>query len=165
MYDYITSTGLDFHRFKNGTHCVLGGVKIPSSFSLVGHSDADVLLHALTDAILSAIGCGDIGLHFPDQNPQFQGKESSYFLKHALHLATEKSYHLIHCSLTLIGETPKISPWRQAIVCSIAQLTNLPEHRIGIAATTTEHMGFLGRQESLRGHWRVENLGGERSNV
>ncbi len=141
--------GVDAHRFGPGDGVWLCGVKIASDLMLIGHSDADAGLHALTDAILGAIGEGDIGDHFPPTDPQWKGAPSHLFLRHAAELVRRKGGRLINVDVTLICERPKIKPHRQAMREKLAELLDLPIDRISVKATTTEGMGYTGREEGL----------------
>ncbi|MCL4677072.1 MAG: bifunctional 2-C-methyl-D-erythritol 4-phosphate cytidylyltransferase/2-C-methyl-D-erythritol 2,4-cyclodiphosphate synthase [Alphaproteobacteria bacterium] len=148
-----TGTGYDVHAFaetEDSPQSIrLCGVDIPFGRRLAGHSDADVGLHALTDAILGAIGGGDIGTHFPPSNPAFKGMDSAAFLKHASDLLKQKGGYLINADITMICEAPKIGPHRDAIVARIAEILAVPPDRINIKATTTEGLGFTGRREGI----------------
>lgn len=146
---YRTGMGFDVHRLVAGGELWLGGVHIPHVMGLLGHSDADVALHALTDAVLGAIGDGDIGTHFPPSDPQWRGAPSSRFLEHAAALAASQGARIEHVDLTIICEAPKIGPHRDAIRTRIAELLRLPERRISVKATTTERLGFTGRGEGI----------------
>jgi len=141
--------GFDAHRFGPGDGVWLCGVKIPHGQTLIGHSDADAGLHALTDAILGAIGEGDIGDHFPPTDPQWRGAASSVFLAHAAALVAAKGGRVVNLDLTLICERPKIKPHREAMRESLAALLSLPLSSVSVKATTTEAMGFTGREEGL----------------
>lgn len=143
----VTGSGYDVHRFGAGDHVWLCGVRVPSAHGLIGHSDADVGLHALTDAILGALGDGDIGTHFPPSDPKWKGASSDRFLRHAAALATAAGARIVHCDLTLICEQPRIGPWRDAMLARLAEL--LAPHRplLSVKATTTEGLGFVGRGE------------------
>ncbi|MEQ8698437.1 MAG: 2-C-methyl-D-erythritol 2,4-cyclodiphosphate synthase, partial [Bauldia litoralis] len=141
--------GFDVHAFAEGDHVWLCGVRIPHDRSLRGHSDADVALHALTDAILGAAADGDIGMHFSDKDPQWKGASSDRFLAHALDRLRDKGGRLVHFDITIICETPKVGPHRQAMLANLARLTGLPPGTIGLKATTTEKLGFLGRGEGI----------------
>jgi 2-C-methyl-D-erythritol 4-phosphate cytidylyltransferase/2-C-methyl-D-erythritol 2,4-cyclodiphosphate synthase len=141
--------GVDSHRFGEGDHVWLCGVKIPHTHCLIGHSDADAGLHALTDAILGAIGEGDIGDHFPPTDPKWKGAASDVFLIHALDLVKAKGGQLINVDVTLICESPKVKPHRLAMRERLAELTGLPLDRVSVKATTMEEMGFTGRREGL----------------
>jgi 2-C-methyl-D-erythritol 4-phosphate cytidylyltransferase/2-C-methyl-D-erythritol 2,4-cyclodiphosphate synthase len=141
--------GIDAHRFGAGEELWLCGIKIDHELGLIGHSDADAGLHALTDAILGAIGEGDIGDHFPPTDPQWRGVASEVFLRHAANLVQAKGGVIINIDLTLICERPKIKPHRQAMRERVADILGLPVDRVSIKATTTEKMGFTGREEGL----------------
>ncbi|MDE2353116.1 MAG: 2-C-methyl-D-erythritol 2,4-cyclodiphosphate synthase, partial [Alphaproteobacteria bacterium] len=147
--DYRTGTGLDAHRFKDGDHVWLCGVKVPHDHGLEGHSDADAGLHALTDAILGAIGAGDIGQHFPPTDERWRGASSDKFLAHAASLVADAGGAIVHCDVTLICERPKIGPHREAMRARIAEILGLDIGRVSVKATTTEGMGFTGRREGL----------------
>jgi len=144
-----TALGFDVHGFTEGDGLWIGGVRIPHSRALAGHSDADVGLHALTDALLGTIGDGDIGTHFPPSDPQWRGASSDRFLIHARNLITARGGRIDHVDLTIICEEPKIGPHRGAIRARIAELLGLPEVKISIKATTTEGLGFTGRREGV----------------
>ncbi len=149
-----TGMGFDVHQFgpnSDGStdHVMLCGLRIPHETGLVGHSDADAGLHAMTDAILGAIGAGDIGKHFPPSDPRWRGAPSHLFLVHARDLVLEKGGVLDHVDLTLICERPKIGPHRDAMVAHVANLLGLAHDQVSIKATTTEKLGFTGRQEGL----------------
>ncbi len=141
--------GIDAHQFGVGEELWLCGIKIDHEMGLIGHSDADAGLHALTDAILGAIGEGDIGDHFPPIDPQWRGVASEVFLRHAANLVQAKGGVIINIDLTLICERPKIKPHRQAMRERVAEILSLPVERVSIKATTTERMGFTGREEGL----------------
>lgn len=141
--------GVDAHRWGPGEAVWLCGVKIEHDQTLIGHSDADAGLHALTDAILGAIGEGDIGEHFPPSDPQWKGAASDRFLLHAVEILTNKGGRIINADVTLVCERPKIRPHRDAMRERLAQLLGVPLDRVSVKATTTEGMGFTGRQEGL----------------
>jgi 2-C-methyl-D-erythritol 4-phosphate cytidylyltransferase/2-C-methyl-D-erythritol 2,4-cyclodiphosphate synthase len=141
--------GFDAHRFGEGDGVWLCGVRIPHSRSLIGHSDADAGLHALTDALLGAIGEGDIGDHFPPSDPKWRGAASSLFLEHAAGLVSARGGQMINVDVTLICERPKIKPHREAMRARLAEILGLPLDRVSVKATTTEAMGFTGREEGL----------------
>lgn len=147
--DMRTGFGFDVHRFGPGDHVWLCGVKVPHRFGLVGHSDADVGLHAVTDAILGAVGAGDIGMHFPPSDPQWKGAPSDRFLAHAVALVRKKNGVVAHVDVTVICETPKVGPWREAMQSRIADIIGLDRDRVSIKATTTEGLGFTGRAEGI----------------
>ena len=142
--------GFDVHAFGPGDHVWLGGVRIPHERGLRGHSDADVALHALTDALLGAIAAGDIGDHFPPSDPQWKGAPSSLFLEHARDLVTGAGGRIVHADVTIICEAPRIGPHRDAMRQRIAALLRLPATRVSVKATTTERLGFTGRGEGHR---------------
>jgi 2-C-methyl-D-erythritol 4-phosphate cytidylyltransferase/2-C-methyl-D-erythritol 2,4-cyclodiphosphate synthase len=144
-----TGIGIDAHRFGPGDAVWLGGVKIAHDRGLVGHSDADVGLHALTDALLGAVAQGDIGQHFPPSDPQWKGASSDRFLRHAAQVVAGKGGRILNVDLTLICELPKIGPHRDAMRTRIAELLGLDVGRVSVKATTTEGMGFTGRGEGL----------------
>ncbi|KPQ38475.1 MAG: 2-C-methyl-D-erythritol 2,4-cyclodiphosphate synthase [Porphyrobacter sp. HL-46] len=141
--------GFDVHRLEAGEELWLCGVRIPHDMGLAGHSDADVALHAITDAVLGAIGEGDIGTHFPPSDPQWRGARSARFLEHAVGLARNAGYTIANVDLTLICEAPKIGPHRPAMRTEVARLTGLDESAVSIKATTTEKLGFTGRGEGI----------------
>ena len=141
--------GFDAHRWGPGASVWLCGVEIPHDQTLIGHSDADAGLHALTDAILGAIGEGDIGDHFPPTDPQWRGAPSDVFLKHAAGLVTARGGRIVHLDITLICERPKVKPHRQAMRERLAEILDLPLDAVSVKATTTEAMGFTGRGEGL----------------
>ncbi|MEP9347402.1 bifunctional 2-C-methyl-D-erythritol 4-phosphate cytidylyltransferase/2-C-methyl-D-erythritol 2,4-cyclodiphosphate synthase [Xanthobacter sp. KR7-225] len=149
LADVRTGTGFDVHAFGPGDHVMLGGVAIPHPFGLAGHSDADVGLHALTDAVLGAICDGDIGAHFPPSDPAWKGAASDQFLAHAVQKVTALGGRIAHLDLTLICEAPKVGPHRGAIRAAIARITGVEEARISVKATTTEQLGFTGRREGV----------------
>ncbi|WP_066718006.1 bifunctional 2-C-methyl-D-erythritol 4-phosphate cytidylyltransferase/2-C-methyl-D-erythritol 2,4-cyclodiphosphate synthase [Sphingomonas pituitosa] len=144
-----TATGYDVHRFAEGEALWLGGVRIPHSKGLSGHSDADVALHAITDALLGTIGAGDIGMHFPPSDPQWRGAASARFLEHAASLVAAEGGILDFIDVTLICEAPKIGPHREAIRASIAAILGLDPGQVSVKATTTERLGFTGRGEGM----------------
>ena len=144
-----TGFGVDAHRWGPGDGVWLCGVRIAHDRSLIGHSDADAGLHALTDAILGAIGEGDIGQHFPPSDPQWRGAASAAFLAHAAALVAAKGGRIVNVDVTLICERPKVGPHRAAMRARLAEILGLPEGRVSVKATTTEGMGFTGREEGL----------------
>jgi 2-C-methyl-D-erythritol 4-phosphate cytidylyltransferase/2-C-methyl-D-erythritol 2,4-cyclodiphosphate synthase len=141
--------GYDVHRLEVGEELWLCGVQIPHDKGLSGHSDADVALHAITDAVLGAIGAGDIGTHFPPSDPQWRGARSARFLEHAAGLARKAGYEIGNVDLTLICEAPKIGPHRPAMRAAVAQILGTAESAVSIKATTTEKLGFTGRGEGI----------------
>jgi 2-C-methyl-D-erythritol 4-phosphate cytidylyltransferase/2-C-methyl-D-erythritol 2,4-cyclodiphosphate synthase len=149
LADIRTGLGFDVHRFAAGDRVMLCGVPVPHSHRLEGHSDADVALHALTDAILGAIGAGDIGSHFPPSEPRWRGADSAVFLRHAASLVQARGGVIGHVDVTLICERPKVGPHRTAMVARLAGLLGLAEDRVSVKATTTERLGFTGREEGI----------------
>ncbi|PWC55616.1 bifunctional 2-C-methyl-D-erythritol 4-phosphate cytidylyltransferase/2-C-methyl-D-erythritol 2,4-cyclodiphosphate synthase [Azospirillum sp. TSO22-1] len=149
LWDVRTGTGFDVHRFTEGDAVVLCGVRVPHTHRLEGHSDADVGLHALTDAILGAIGDGDIGSHFPPSDPRWRGSDSGRFLQHAAELVHERGGVIAHADVTLICERPKVGPHRAAMVARVAELLGIATERVSVKATTTERLGFTGRGEGI----------------
>jgi len=141
--------GFDVHAFGDGDGVMLCGFNVPHTHGMVGHSDADVALHAATDAILGAIGAGDIGQHFPPSDPKWRGAASHQFLRHAYDLLTARGGSLVHLDFTIICERPKVGPHRAAMVASVAKILGVAEDRISVKATTTEGLGFTGRQEGI----------------
>lgn len=142
-------SGIDVHAFGPGDSIMLGGVRIAHSRGISAHSDGDVLLHALVDALLGAAGLGDIGQHYPDSDPRWKGADSARFVTATLQLLEQAGQRVINADLTLLAEAPKIGPWREAIRNNVARLLGLPPARVNIKATTTEHLGFVGRSEGL----------------
>jgi 2-C-methyl-D-erythritol 4-phosphate cytidylyltransferase/2-C-methyl-D-erythritol 2,4-cyclodiphosphate synthase len=143
------ASGFDVHRFGPGDHVWLCGVQIPHSHGLIGHSDADAGLHALTDALLGTISAGDIGDHFPPSDPQWKGAASDRFLAHAATLVRAAGGIIDHVDVTLICERPKIGPHRAAMRARIAEVLGIAVDRVSVKATTTEMLGFTGRSEGL----------------
>jgi 2-C-methyl-D-erythritol 2,4-cyclodiphosphate synthase len=142
-------SGIDVHAFGPGDALVLGGVRIPHSRGVVAHSDGDVLLHALVDALLGAAALGDIGEHFPDSDPRWRGADSRQFVTAALEMLARRSWRVVNVDLTLLAQAPRLSPWRDQIRHSVATLLGVPLADVNVKATTTEHLGFLGRNEGL----------------
>ncbi len=141
--------GFDVHRLGDGDGLILCGLHVPHDQSLIGHSDADVGLHALTDALLGAIGAGDIGQHFPPSDPQWRGADSGLFVRHAVALIGERAGKITNVDVTLLCERPKIAPVRAAMRGRVATLLEIPDDRVNVKATTTEGLGFLGRGEGI----------------
>jgi 2-C-methyl-D-erythritol 4-phosphate cytidylyltransferase / 2-C-methyl-D-erythritol 2,4-cyclodiphosphate synthase len=142
-------TGFDVHAFGPGDHVWLCGVKVPHTQALVGHSDADVALHALTDAILGAIGAKDIGAHFPPSDPRWRGASSDKFLAHAVSLLAARGGVVVHADVTIICEWPKVGPHRDAMIGRLAAILGTDPSRCSVKATTTEGLGFTGRGEGI----------------
>ncbi|MEM6781882.1 MAG: 2-C-methyl-D-erythritol 2,4-cyclodiphosphate synthase, partial [Pseudomonadota bacterium] len=150
-FETRTGYGFDVHAFDNDAadHVRLCGIDIPHSQKLKGHSDADVVLHAITDALLGAIGQGDIGQHFPPSDDQWKGKDSAYFLEQAIEMLERQSAAIINIDVTIICEAPKIVPHREAMIERLHGITKVEQSRINIKATTTEQLGFTGRKEGI----------------
>ncbi len=147
--DIRCGNGYDVHRFGDGDHVWLCGVQIPHGRGLQGHSDADVGMHAVTDAIYGALGMGDIGQHFPPSDPQWKGAQSHIFLTHAVGLARDHGYQISNVDCTLVCEYPKIGPHQPAMKAALAAIMDLPADRISVKATTSERLGFTGREEGI----------------
>jgi 2-C-methyl-D-erythritol 2,4-cyclodiphosphate synthase len=141
--------GFDVHKFSTGRLCIIGGVTIDHSFGLEGHSDADVLLHAISDAILGAAGLGDIGHHFPDNNPKFKDMNSRDILRIIVGLVRDEGYIINNIDATIICEAPKISPYTKEIIKNIAEDCLCDITQVNVKATTTEGLGFTGRSEGI----------------
>ena len=142
-------SGLDVHSFGPGEFVMLGGVRIPHSRGVIAHSDGDVVLHALCDALLGAAGLGDIGQHFPDSDPQWRGADSRRFVNHIIGLLRERGLTVANADLTVLAQSPRIGAHREAMRSSIAELLGIETSRVNIKATTTEGLGFLGRAEGI----------------
>ncbi len=149
MQDVRTGTGYDVHRLAKGEELWLCGLHIEHEYGLAGHSDADVALHALTDAILGAAALGDIGDHFPPSDAQWKGASSDRFLAHAAKLAADKGFRIAHLDVTIICEAPKIGPHKKAMQTRVAEIAAIEADRVSIKATTTEKLGFTGRGEGI----------------
>ncbi|MGE0038966.1 MAG: bifunctional 2-C-methyl-D-erythritol 4-phosphate cytidylyltransferase/2-C-methyl-D-erythritol 2,4-cyclodiphosphate synthase [Xanthobacteraceae bacterium] len=147
--DVRTGFGFDVHQFGDGDHVMLGGVRVPFHRGLAGHSDADVLLHALVDALLGAISDGDIGVHFPPSDPQWRGASSDRFLTFAVERVRARGGRISHLDITIVCEAPRVGPYRDAIRARVAEIAGLPVARVAIKATTSEKMGFTGRGEGM----------------
>jgi len=149
LSDVRTGFGFDVHQFGDGDHVMLGGVRIAHSRGLSGHSDADIVLHALVDAILGALADGDIGVHFPPSDPQWRGASSDRFLAFAIDRLRGRGGRIAHLDVTVVCEAPRIGPHRDAIRARIAEIAGVPIERVGVKATTSEKMGFTGRGEGM----------------
>lgn len=147
--DVRTGNGYDVHKLVPGDGVILCGVKIPHDKKLSGHSDADAALHALTDALLATQGAGDIGTHFPPSDPQWKNAASEIFIRHAVKLIREKNGSIANVDITLIAESPRIEPYRAAMVHSLRNMLAIREERISVKATTNETLGFIGRKEGI----------------
>lgn len=144
--------GYDVHRFTDGDFVTLGGVRIPHRFGLLAHSDGDVLLHALSDALLGAAALGDIGRHFPDTDPQFKGADSRALLRHVVGLVAGKGWQVGNVDATIIAQAPKMAPHIQAMRALIAEDLAVDIEQVNVKATTTEKLGFTGREEGIAVH-------------
>jgi 2-C-methyl-D-erythritol 2,4-cyclodiphosphate synthase len=141
--------GIDVHPFDDSRPLILGGVRISDRGGLAGHSDADVVLHALTDALLGAAGAGDIGLYFPTTDPQWKDADSARFVAEAKHILTEMDAEISNVDITIIAQKPRLAPFRDAISYKIAAMLDLPAGHVNVKATSTDHLGFVGREEGI----------------
>lgn len=146
---YRVGQGVDVHRFRAGRPLKLCGVELEGEIGLEGHSDADVALHAVTDAILGAISAGDIGEHFPPTSPRWKDADSTAFVRHALELAAGEGYEVVNCDLTVVGERPRLAPHRGRLRAALAEALGVPVKNVSVKATTGEGMGWIGRGEGL----------------
>ncbi|RUO41177.1 2-C-methyl-D-erythritol 2,4-cyclodiphosphate synthase [Pseudidiomarina aestuarii] len=144
--------GYDVHKFGGTKPLLLGGVEVPHHQGLIAHSDGDVVLHAVTDALLGAVALGDIGRHFPDTDPQYAGADSAKLLSHAYALVQEQGYRLGNVDVTIVAQTPKMAPHIAAMCSRIATLLNAQTQQVNVKATTTEKLGFVGREEGIACH-------------
>ncbi len=149
MREIRIGQGIDVHCFEDGRRCILGGIEIPSAKGLKGHSDADVVVHALMDAILGALGREDIGTYFPDSDAQYKDADSCNLLSEVWTLACGEGWEIINADITLLAEFPKIKPFVKAIRTKLSGLLDTTPDRITIKATTSERMGFVGREEGV----------------
>jgi len=149
LSDVRTGNGFDVHAFADGDHVTLAGIRIPHSRGVTGHSDADVALHALVDAILGALAEGDIGAHFPPSDPQWKGASSDRFLSFACERVRARNGMIAHLDVTIVCEAPRISPHRDAMRARIAAIADIPVERVAVKATTSEKLGFAGRGEGI----------------
>ena len=147
--DVRLGNGYDVHAFETGDHVILCGVRIPHHAKLKGHSDADVGMHDVTDAIYGALAQGDIGRHFPPSDPKWKGAASDIFLRHAGELARDMGYQISNIDCTLICERPKIGPHADAMQNTLAEILNIDVSRVSVKATTSEQLGFTGREEGI----------------
>jgi 2-C-methyl-D-erythritol 2,4-cyclodiphosphate synthase len=152
---YRIGTGVDFHQLTTGRELWIGGVQIPHHKGALGHSDADVLLHAICDAMLGALALGDIGFHFPDTDPSFKNIDSKILLKKTAELIWEKGYKVINIDSTLCLESPKIKSYVPIMQQTIADIVHVTIADVSVKATTTEQMGFIGREEGLKAYATV----------
>ncbi|MFZ7943155.1 MULTISPECIES: 2-C-methyl-D-erythritol 2,4-cyclodiphosphate synthase [Bacillaceae] len=141
--------GFDVHQLTEGRPLIIGGITIPYEKGLLGHSDADVLLHTVTDACLGAIGEGDIGRHFPDTDPNFKDADSAKLMEHVWQLVKDKGYELVNADCTIIAQKPKMAPYIEQMRVRIAELLEAEPEQINVKATTTEKLGFTGRGEGI----------------
>jgi 2-C-methyl-D-erythritol 2,4-cyclodiphosphate synthase len=146
---YRIGSGIDYHQLVEGRDLWIGGIKIPHTKGALGHSDADVLLHAICDALLGSLGLGDIGLHFPDTDDSFKGIDSKILLEKTYNLIKAKDYSVVNIDSTLCLQSPKIKPYVQQMQQVIASIVHVQAEDVSIKATTTEKMGFVGREEGL----------------
>ncbi|WP_314950408.1 2-C-methyl-D-erythritol 2,4-cyclodiphosphate synthase [Lancefieldella parvula] len=150
--------GYDVHRLAEGRDLILGGIKIEHTKGLLGHSDADVLAHALMDALLGALRAGDIGQLFPDTDPAYEGADSMVLLSHVMQLIRDKGFELVDCDCTVAAQVPKLLPYREAMRNRMAEVMGVTPDKVGVKATTTEGLGFVGQQEGIAA-WAVVLLG------
>ena len=141
--------GIDVHAFGPGDHVMLGGVRIPHGAGLVAHSDGDVVLHALADALLGAIAAGDIGQHFPDTDPAWRGADSRELLRRVAHEVARQGYRVVNCDVTVLAQAPKLAPHREAMRQNIAMDLGIEMGCVSVKASTTERLGFVGRAEGI----------------
>ena len=152
---YRIGSGVDFHRLAEGRELWIGGVKIPHHKGALGHSDADVLLHAICDALLGAVCLGDIGTHFPDTDPAYKNIDSKILLQRTIELIKKQGYSIVNIDSTICLQAPKIRPYAEQMQKTIANIAEITEKDISIKATTTEQMGFVGREEGLMAYATV----------
>ena len=150
--------GYDVHRLVEGRDLILGGIKIEHTKGLLGHSDADVLAHALMDALLGAMRAGDIGQLFPDTDPAYEGADSMVLLSHVMQLVRDKGFELLDCDCTVAAQAPKLFPYRETMRNRMAEAMGVTSDKVGVKATTTEGLGFVGQQEGIAA-WAVVLLG------
>lgn len=149
IIDLRTGIGFDVHAFEEGRKLILGGIEIPHNKGLAGHSDADALLHAVTDALLGSIALGDIGTYFPDDDPRYKNADSSVFLKKASELIRNRGFYVNNIDVVVLLQQPKIAPYTQKMREKISKVLDIGSDRISIKATTTEKLGFVGREEGI----------------
>jgi 2-C-methyl-D-erythritol 2,4-cyclodiphosphate synthase len=146
---YRVGHGFDVHRFQRGRKLVLGGVEIPHRFGLAGHSDADVLLHALMNALLGAMGKGDIGTHFPDTDPRYKGISSEVLMKRVLRLLNQGKFRIINADITVLAQKPRLAPYFGLIRRRVSRLLRIPEGTLNVKAATTEQLGWIGKGRGM----------------
>lgn len=144
--------GYDVHKLVEGRDLILGGVKIPHRLGLLGHSDADVLLHAISDALLGALALGDIGKHFPDTDPAYKGADSMVLLAEVMKLVEREGYRLVNLDATILAQAPKLRPYIDEMRANIAKTLGADISQVSVKATTEEHLGFTGREEGISAH-------------
>jgi 2-C-methyl-D-erythritol 2,4-cyclodiphosphate synthase len=149
MTDIRVGYGYDVHQFAEGRRLILGGIEIPWHMGLLGHSDADVLLHAINDALLGALALGDIGTHFPDTDPVWKGADSTKLLEFSFGMIKERGYRVQNLDATVVAENPKLKPYIHQMQQRIGKLLDIETDRVSIKATTSERMGFIGRNEGI----------------
>lgn len=147
--EYRVGHGFDAHRLVRGRKLILGGIEINHNKGLLGHSDADVVLHALVNALLGALGAGDIGSHFPDSDPRYKGVSSLLFLKEVMQIVRKRRFNLTNADITIIAQEPKLSPHYDAMKSTIAKHARIAESSINIKAATTEKLGWIGRGQGM----------------
>jgi 2-C-methyl-D-erythritol 2,4-cyclodiphosphate synthase len=147
--DYRIGHGFDAHRFRRGRKFILGGVEIPHASGLIGHSDADVLLHALINALLGAMGKGDIGSHFPDTDPRYKGISSQILLKRVLKIMEREKCRIVNGDITLLAQKPRLAPFFETIRAKLARLLKVNEEQLNLKAGTTEKLGWIGRGQGM----------------
>lgn len=144
--------GYDVHKLTEGRKLILGGIEVPHTLGLLGHSDADVLTHAIMDSILGAAALGDIGQHFPDNDDRYLGADSTELLRHVMALIREKGYRIGNLDATIIAQKPKLMPYLPMMRKKLAEVMEIREDQLNLKATTEEHLGFTGRQEGISAH-------------
>lgn len=159
MQDIRIGTGFDVHRLVEGRRCIVCGVDIPHTHGLLGHSDADVAIHALCDAILGALALRDIGYHFPDTDPAWKGADSRRLLRAVVAMAADKGYRVGNADITVIAQAPKMLPYIEQMQANVAADLGIDNGRVSVKATTTEHLGFTGRAEGIAAQAAVLMIG------
>lgn len=159
MQDIRIGTGFDVHRLVEGRRCIVCGVDIPHTHGLLGHSDADVALHALCDAILGALALRDIGYHFPDTDPEWKGADSRRLLRAVVAMAADRGYRVGNADITIIAQAPKMLPYIEQMQANVAADLGIDNGRVSVKATTTEHLGFTGRAEGIAAQAAVLMIG------
>ncbi len=152
MNSFRIGHGYDVHKLAENRDCIIGGVKIPHTLGLLGHSDADVLLHAVSDALLGALALGDIGKHFPDTDPNYKGADSLKLLAHVVKLIEEQGYRLGNLDAIVIAQKPKLAPYIEQMRENIARTCHADISQVSVKATTEERLGFTGREEGISAH-------------